>query len=1059
MEVVCVDLKEITINALGTDSYQKGKYYESNLIRPLGNRRLQDDIILWNFSVQSTRYYMYYRINIFTEFDKILKYSCNCPQFERAHTCKHIAACILEYGDQMLKEKPSEFDVSKEILELFYNDNGIKNNIKEELKLDITFDFDRSNISFSIGVGVKKTYIIKNESKFNDFMDSYRDNETYTFGVNFTYDPNKHFFNKQDSAIIGFINEYKKDDNYYSYYYNRRDMFDLSNREFKYFLNLLKNKPFTIKGYGLIYDVIEDIPTNLKLDYIEDYYTLKIEDLKEYNILDSECKYIVYNNTLYLIPPRYSKLIIALLNSHVEELKFKKDNMELFKNGLLKDVKNNIDIDEKVTDIVVSGKPVASLYFDLLKDKITCKIKLDYKGIELDYFDDNERILRDESYEDEIINDLISNKFEIDKKNITMSDIDDIGYFISEGIINLKEKYDIYTTKKIDNMNIIKKSKIESNFSIGKDNIMSYKFSTDNIDMTELNKVLSSLKNKKRYYKLKNGSLIDLEENEELKELNNIFDDLDLTSKDIEEGNIEIPKYRAFYIDSLKKNKYKSISTNNSFDTFINNFKKYKNTSISLNKRDEEILRDYQKDGVKWLYTLYKCDLGGILADEMGLGKSIQTIMFIKQVLKEKPDSKIIIVCPTSLVYNWVKEFEKFGSELKYVAVAENKEKRKEIIKNQDNYNIFITSYGLVRNDNDEYEKMNFEVCIIDEAQAIKNYQAGMTKEIKKIKARTKIALTGTPLENSVTELWSIFDFIMPGYLNSIIKFKENYGIKEVDEKSLEKLTNLNYQIKPFILRRKKQEVYKDLPEKIENNIYLELPDLQKALYVKVLKETEEEMNELIACEGFQKARFKILQLLMKLRQICVDPNILFENYKGDSVKIEKLVDVVKDMVADGHKILIFSSFKRVIDRVKNIFEKENISSYVITGGVKGKDRMRLVEDFNKDGTNCFLITLKSGGTGLNLTSADVVIHLDIWWNPQVENQATDRTHRIGQKNKVTVIKLVTKGTIEEKIIELQDKKKILSDNLIEGKNDSELLSSLEEKDIKKLLSYGSDEE
>ena len=218
-------------------------------------------------------------------------------------------------------------------------------------------------------------------------------------------------------------------------------------------------------------------------------------------------------------------------------------------------------------------------------------------------------------------------------------------------------------------------------------------------------------------------------------------------------------------------------------------------------------------------------------------------------------------------------------------------------------------------------------------------------------------------------------------------------------------------------------------------------------------------MNELIAREGFQKARFKILQLLMKLRQICVDPNILFENYKGDSVKIEKLVGVVKDMIADGHKILIFSSFKRVIDRVKNIFEKENISSYVITGGVKGRDRMRLVENFNKDDTNCFLITLKSGGTGLNLTSADVVIHLDIWWNPQVENQATDRTHRIGQKNKVTVIKLVTKGTIEEKIIELQDKKKILSDNLIEGKNDSELLSSLEEKDIKKLLSYGSDEE
>ena len=1054
-----MDLKEKVISTLGMDSYQKGKYYEPNLIRFIGNRKVSNSVYLWHFSVESTRYYKYYSVNIYVEYDRILKYSCSCPQFDKARTCKHISACILEYGDEMLKEKPSEFDVSREILRLFYKNKIKSNKVKEELKLDVTFDIDDDDISFNIAVGLKKTYIIKNQNKFYDFMDAYKNGTNYRFGVNFTYDPDIHFFNKQDNVILGFINEYKQDNSYYSYYYNRNNMFDLSGREFNSFLNLLKGKQFTIKNYGIINEVIEDIPTNLKLDYIEDYYSLKIENINDYKILDSHCKYIVYNKALYLVPPKYSKLIISLINNNIEEIKFKKDNIELFKNGLLRDVKNNIDIDEKITDIVISVKPIVSLYFDLLKDKITCKIKLDYKGIEIDYFEDNDKILRDDTYEEEIINDLLSNKFEIHNKKITISDIDDIGEFLQDGINILKDKYNIYTTKKIDNINIIKKSKIESNFSIGKDNIMSYKFSTDNINMSELNNIFSSLKSKKKYYKLKNGNLINLEENKSLEELSNIFDDLELSSKDIESGNIEIPKYRAFYIDSLKKNKYKTISTNNSFDLFIDNFKKYKNIKINLDKSAEEILRDYQKDGVKWLYTLYKCDLGGILADEMGLGKSIQTIMFIKQVLKEKPDSKIIIVCPTSLVYNWVKEFEKFGNELKYIAVAESKEKRKEIIKNQDKYNVFITSYGLVRNDNDEYEKMNFEVCIIDEAQAIKNYQAGMTKEIKKIKARTKIALTGTPLENSVTELWSIFDFIMPGYLNSIIKFKENYGIKEVDEKSLEKLTNLNYQIKPFILRRKKQEVYKDLPEKIENNIYLELPDYQKALYIKVLKETEEEMNELIATEGFQKARFKILQLLMKLRQICVDPNILFENYKEESVKIEKLIEVVKDMVADGHKILIFSSFKRVIDRVKKIFNKENISSYVITGEVKGKDRMKLVEEFNNDDTNCFLITLKSGGTGLNLTSADVVIHLDIWWNPQVENQATDRTHRIGQKNKVTVIRLVTQGTIEEKIIELQNKKKILSDNLIEGKNDSELLSSLDEKDIKQLLSYGSDNE
>ena len=295
----------------------------------------------------------------------------------------------------------------------------------------------------------------------------------------------------------------------------------------------------------------------------------------------------------------------------------------------------------------------------------------------------------------------------------------------------------------------------------------------------------------------------------------------------------------------------------------------------------------------------------------------------------------------------------------------------------------------------------------------------------------------------------------MPGYLNSVVKFREKYNIKDVDEKGLEVLNNLSNQIKPFILRRKKSDVVKSLPKKIENKIYIDLPDKQKMLYMKVLKDTKKEMDEMIRDGGFEKSRMKILQLLMKLRQICIDPSVMYENYTGDRIKIDELLRVVKESIDNNHKILIFSSFKRVLDNVKELFAKNNITYYMIDGSVKSKDRMDMVDKFNKDDTNCFLITLKSGGTGLNLTGADTVIHLDIWWNPQVENQATDRAHRIGQTKTVSVIKLVTKGTIEERIIELQDKKKILSENLIEGKSDSESLSSLSEKDIKKLLSSG----
>lgn len=438
----------------------------------------------------------------------------------------------------------------------------------------------------------------------------------------------------------------------------------------------------------------------------------------------------------------------------------------------------------------------------------------------------------------------------------------------------------------------------------------------------------------------------------------------------------------------------------------------------------------------------------------MGLGKTLQAIIFLRKLIAEKPDAKILIVSPTSLVYNWEKEFQKFAPELKYVAVAESKKKRQEIMQNFDNYNIFITTYGLVRNDNDEYESKNFEVCIIDEAQAIKNYQAGMTKEIKKIKARTKIALTGTPLENSVLELWSIFDFIMPGYLNSIVRFRETYGIKDVDKDSLKRLDNLNYQIRPFILRRKKKEVSKELPDKIEQIEYLDMSETEKAMYQSLVEDTKEEIDNVIASEGFSKARFKIVTLLTRLRQLCISPALLDKDYIDDSIKIKRLLEIVKELIKDNHKILIFSSFKGAVLLVKKKLDEESISNYVIDGSVSGKDRVMLVDAFNKDKTSCFLITLKSGGTGLNLTSADIVIHLDVWWNPQVENQATDRAHRIGQTKKVTVLKLINKGTVEEKIIELQEKKRILSDNLIEGKNTT-TLDTLTEEELTNLLSIG----
>ena len=590
-------------------------------------------------------------------------------------------------------------------------------------------------------------------------------------------------------------------------------------------------------------------------------------------------------------------------------------------------------------------------------------------------------------------------------------------------------------------------------FGIGQDNILSYNFNLGDINSSELVSIFDSMKSKKKYYRLKNGDIINLED-ESLQELNNLTEELELTDEEIINGKGSILKYRAIYLDSLKKTKYSIISTDNLFDNFIKNFYEYKDSNLSL--EDTSILRDYQLTGVKWLYNLAKTGFGGILADEMGLGKTIQVIYYIKQMLKDSPTSKFLIVVPTSLAYNWEHEFDSFASQIKKAICIGSKEKRKHILKDLNKINVIITTYGLLREDEEIYENLNFNTMIIDEAQNIKNNHAGITKVVKSIKAETKFALTGTPLENSILELWSIFDFIMPGYLANLTKFQSKYKIKDFDEDSEILIKGLSKQINPFILRRKKSDVVKELPEKLINDIYIDLKDEQKKLYVAELNRVKEEMDKIIKEEGMNKARFLILQLLTKLRQICIDPSIVYDNYTDGSNKIEQLENIVSEYTKNNHKVLIFSSFKTALNIVKEKLNNSKIKTYMIDGSVPAKTRIEMVDNFNEnDDIKVFLIMLKSGGTGLNLASADVVIHLDLWWNPQAENQATDRAHRIGQTNTVEVIHLITKGTIEEKILELQNKKRILSDKLIDGEiRDKNIISELTKEDIEKLLSY-----
>ena len=1022
------------------EDYIKGRRFPSYYIR-LYKRQIRNDEIILLYNVESESTYKQYDVAVVTSNHELIGHSCTCPRYEEAHSCKHVAAVLINNYKDIVRFTSNDLikNISASIINSF-DELDNKGTIKEEIGLEVELNPGGYQSNVTIKIGKEKKYVLKNKIRY--FLDAYNNNNgTVEFDKNFIYDPKKHYFSPDNEKIIKYL------DNYFRYH----NSFYFEDDDLKAFINLIKDRPFSLDGIGTIYEIKEGNPFESKITKKNDIYELNIDYSNMYPIT-RDFEYILKGRELYKIDKKLANLIMKLDRNGMNCLYFDEKGINNFSKRVLPIIKENVTVDENIDNIVVVKKPECRLYFDLNYNDIVCNLKFIYGNIEVDYFDNDSRVLRDYEYESEVITDLKKVGFEIDKNKIKLEDVDLIGKFLEEDINYLTEKYNVFTSEKLKEVDIVKTSNITSTFSIGKDNIMRYSFDLGNISPDELDSLFKNLKAKKKYFKLKSGNYLNLD-NDNIKELESLVDDISLSSKDIKNGSGIIPKYRAIYLDSLK-DRYNIIKTDSLFDEFIDTFLRYKDTKLSLTKKDKEILRDYQEVGVKWLYNIYKCGFGGILADEMGLGKSIQIIYLIKKLLKEDKDSKYLIVSPTSLVYNWENEFKKFAPDIKYETFGDIKNIRHEKLE-KDNPSVYITSYGLLREDYEYYKNIKFNVCVIDEAQNIKNPNAGITKTVKSINANTKFALTGTPIENSAVELWSIFDYCMDGFLGGQLEFGRKYSVKEFDEDTNKKLQNLNKLISPFVLRRRKIDVLKDLPEKLENNIYIDLSDSQKKLYAKEVERVNKEFDSILHTEGISKARFLILQLLVKLRQLCIDPRIVYENYKDGSNKIDTLISVVKEYVSNGHKILLFTSFRTALDLVRKEFNQNGITYYTIDGSVSSKKRMELVYKFNSDNTNVFLIMLKSGGTGLNLTSADVVIHLDLWWNPQAENQATDRAHRIGQKNNVEVIKLISKGTIEEKILELQQKKKILSDKVIEGEDmDKNVISKLTEKELKELLSY-----
>ena len=442
-------------------------------------------------------------------------------------------------------------------------------------------------------------------------------------------------------------------------------------------------------------------------------------------------------------------------------------------------------------------------------------------------------------------------------------------------------------------------------------------------------------------------------------------------------------------------------------------------------------LRSYQYAGYQWLVRLARLGFGGILADDMGLGKTLQTIAYLLHQHEENQEARSIIVMPTSLIYNWEAELKRFAPSLSYRIIVGSKKERTALLTDVPPGTLLLTSYATLRRDASLYDDMTFDSIISDEGQYIKNSYTQNTRSLKSLNGLHHFSLTGTPIENSLADLWSIMDFCLPGYLHSWREFRHLYEIPITRYEDTARLNQLKRQIAPFILRRMKNDVLTELPDKIDTVLYAELSEEERRIYHTQLALSHKAFIEEIAGHSLAQSRVRVLTLLMRLRQVCCSPALFLDGFDKPSAKLSLCLSVIEDRAAAGHQMLVFSQFTSVLDMIAPELDKRGIAYVTLTGKTKSQDRMELVNRFNKEKIPVFLISLKAGGIGLNLTSADTVIHFDPWWNQSVENQATDRTHRIGQKKSVHVIRLITKDTIEEKILELKEKKQALSDAII----------------------------
>ena len=1025
-------------------------------------------------------------------------YHCQCNYYS-SRICPHTIACILKFCrderyekqaiDAIEKKKREDeqekfrnfinnFESNEDVLsindysEIDYIPNGTIKIIPE-----LKYDGYPLGLVLDFKIGEKQLYRIKDLTRF---YDAYMNRENIYYGSKLSFVHCEEAFSPKAKAFLDFILKYAETIQYANnilkgsrYYYTKGqisksgielvgsaadDFFRIFNDDETYVIEYNKeniNFKLTNKRPDLRFKIEKQA---------ENEYKLSANFSKLLIVRGIKFVYILKDNLIYKLD-RYKntnliKMIELYNKSDVEEYKFDKTYLLEFINKILPKVKEIVDVDEmpeEEKELYIPKKLGVKILLDMDEgDNILLSPKFCYGAIEFNPLDDENipKIPRDFYKEYEVLMRIKQDGFYDFKedKAFIMHDDERIYNFLVNSLSEYMEKFEVLVTDSFKK-NEIRQPKI---ISVGvkiQNDLLKIDLSSMEFDKQELKEILNKYKMKKKYYRLKNGNFLSLENNEDLEFLNNLTEGMDIELKSITDGTIRLPINRSLYLNKLlNKLTDVEITEDETFEKIVRENIRPENIKIPIEQ--EKVLRGYQEMGYRWLKVLDKYKFGGILADDMGLGKTLQIITILQD---EKNNAQIhkpsLVVCPSSLCLNWKNEVEKFGEGIKTLVINGSLIERKNQIKSSNNYDLVVTSYDLLKRDLDIYLENNikFRYQIADEAQYIKNSNTQNARTLKEISAETKFALTGTPIENSLAELWSIFDYIMPGYLFSYNKFKRDYEtkiVKDHDEKQMDRLKTM---IEPFILRRTKKQVLTELPEKTISVVKNEMSEEQQKVYLTYLAQTKKEVAKVVGLNGIKKSQIQILALLTRLRQICCHPSLFLDNYDGESSKLNQCIELVKEAISGGHKILLFSTYTEMFKIIERELEKENIQYFKLTGQTKTDQRVDMVDEFNKNkDIKVFLISLKAGGTGLNLTGADIVIHYDPWWNLSAENQATDRAYRIGQKNNVQVYKLITKNSIEEKIDNLQQKKEALIDDVLDTK--ATFISKLTEDEIMDLF-------